>query len=97
MFIPQIPWFDVHMHPYKMSIDPTAGFSTCTEHEHFYLDRAVKSNNVSFWGMENLHNEANIVVASHGQLQQSISNKIIVSFSQVIYQETQILGPITPH
>jgi hypothetical protein len=47
--------------------------------------------------MENLHNEANIVVASHGLLQQSISDKMIVNFSQVVYQETQILGPITPH
>jgi hypothetical protein len=64
MFIQQILWFDVHMHPYKMSIDPTVGSTACTEHEHahFYLDRAVKSNNVRFWAMENLHNEVKIVV-----------------------------------
>jgi hypothetical protein len=33
MSIQQMLWFDVHMHPYKMRIGPTAGFTTYTKHE----------------------------------------------------------------
>ena len=53
------------MHVYKMSTAQLLGSLhalNMKEQAHFYLDRAVKTNNVWFWAKENMHYAAKIIV-----------------------------------